>query len=58
VSEPHNRFSGRSPERLTALTDGVFAVASIVALIVVQLYFIFSPRRLRIESLRSRRDDG
>jgi uncharacterized membrane protein len=33
-------------------------VASIVALIVVQLYFIVSPRRLRIESLRSRRDDG
>ena len=36
----------------------ISTVASIVALIVVQLYFIFSPRRLRIESLRSRRDDG
>lgn len=32
--------------------------ASIVALIVVQLYFIVSPRRLRIESLRFRRDAG
>jgi len=37
----------------------ISTVASIVALIVVQLYFIFSPRRLRIESLRSPRDpDG
>jgi len=27
MSEPYNRFSGQSPERLTALTDGLFAVA-------------------------------
>ena len=27
MSEPYNRFSGQSVERLTALTDGLFAVA-------------------------------
>jgi len=27
MSEPYNRFSGQSLERLTALTDGLFAVA-------------------------------
>ena len=27
MSEPYNSFSGQSLERLTALTDGVFAVA-------------------------------
>jgi uncharacterized membrane protein len=34
----------------------ISTVASIIALIVVQLYFIVSPRRLRIETLRSRND--
>jgi len=27
MAEPYNRFSGQSPERVTALSDGVFAVA-------------------------------
>jgi uncharacterized membrane protein len=27
VSEPYNRFTGQSLERLTALSDGLFAVA-------------------------------
>jgi len=27
MNEPYNRFTGQSLDRLTALTDGVFAVA-------------------------------
>ena len=60
MSEPYNLFSGQSLERLTALSDGLFAVAmtllvldmrvpvstvaSVIALALVQLYFIVSPR--------------
>jgi uncharacterized membrane protein len=99
MGEPYNRFTGQSLERLTALSDGLFAVAmtllvpgdarqsrsrlaifrrrillaqtlyalaaltcvvstqaSVIALAVVQLYFIVSPRRPR--SGRKRPDDS
>jgi hypothetical protein len=42
MTEPYNRFSGQSLDRLTSLSDGVFALA------IVQLYFIVSPRLPRV----------
>jgi hypothetical protein len=42
MSEPYNRFTGQSLERLTALSDGLFAVA--MTLLVLDLRVPSPPR--------------
>jgi hypothetical protein len=44
VSEPYNRFTGQSLEHLTALSDGLFAVA--MTLLVLVSLLPFSPALL------------